>query len=399
MASASIPPRCPPSLRCGSCTWTRDATTPPIVLQLSPSFTHLHSLKLHALLSRAHLDALYELPALTSLDLAGCTVLGGDIALHNMPLVSLLEPVAAGAVIGKLHTLLCPLGEQRVTDIVAIVKAQKEAVLAYLRCDDSPLSEQCIVDLLALPSLTALEIHSHNIRWEQPPFAALASSTSPRPSRSLQRLRFVADHDLRDRAQDSLDVIDSMSSFLSRFQHLHVLDFTLPSSIAFTDVLLQLLQLNALRRLSMARNKSGANAGHRSSADDVFDFGGILERSQSAFPHLHSLTCRRVMDMDESALMVLLSGMPALRVLQVSESSLVGAGAVLAAAAFCPQLRSIALIACSQWLLEDEHWRRSVKQLERLHQRTYQLRSSSTIDFWAAQLALPITASVHRFGG
>ena len=336
-----------------------------IRFQLSPSFTRLHSLKLHALLSAAQLDAIYGLPALTSLDLAGCTVLGGDIALHNMPLVSLLEPTSATAVMGRLRTLLCPLGEQRVADIVAIATAQQQtAVLEYLRCDDSPLSEHCILDLLALPSLTALEIHTHNIRWEQPPFAALASSTSPPPSPSLQRLRFVADHDLRDRPQPPLAVIQSMSSFLLRFTHLHVLDCTLPSSVALTDVLSRLLQLSALRRLTIARNKSGA--AQRNESIHPFDLTSAIQRSESAFPLLHSFTCRRLMHMDESVLTVLLSNMPLLRVLHVSESPWIGSGAVLAASVFCSQLRSIVLLACSKFILEDEHWCRSESELQRV---------------------------------
>ena len=336
-----------------------------IVHQLSSSFNRLHSMKLHALLSAVHLEAIYSLPALTSLDLAGCTVLGGDIALHDMPLISLLEPAAAEAGITRLRALLCPLGEQRVADIIALVRAQKEtAVLEYLRCDDSPLSDQCMVDLLALPSLTALEIHSHNIRWEQPPFAALASSSSPPPSPSLQRLRFVADHDLRDPPQLPLVVIGCMSSFLARFRHLHVLDITLPSAISLTDVLSPLLQLSELRRLCIARNRSGA--GQRGETDDPAEIAGFLQRSEPAFPFLHSLTCRRIMHMDESVLIVLLAHMPQLHVLLVSESPWVGAGAVLAASAFCPQLRSIALLACSKFMLEDEHWRRSERQLQRI---------------------------------
>jgi len=317
-----------------------------ILLHFSPAFTCLHSLKLHALLSVGHLDAIYGLPALTSLDLSACTVLGGNIALHNMPLVSLLQPASATAGMGRLRTLLCPLGEQRVADIVALVRAQKEAaVLEYLRCDDSPLSDQCCVDLLSLPSLTALEIHSHNIRWDQPPFAALASANSPPPSPSLQRLRFVADHDLRDPPQPPAAVIESMTSFLARFRQLHVLDFTMPSSLPLTDVLPQLLQLSALRRLTIARNKSGAAA--RSDEEFPGDCAAILPHNQPAFPHLHSFTCRRVLHMDEAVLAAMLSQMPLLRVLQLSDIPLMGAGAVLAAAAFCPQVRSnTALTAC-----------------------------------------------------
>ena len=338
-----------------------------IVLHFSPSFARLHSVKLHALLSVVHLEALYGLPALTALDLAGCTVLRGDIALHNMPLVSLLEPASATAVIGRLRTLLCPLGEQRVADIVATVRAAKEAaVLEYLRCDDSPLPEQCIVDLLALPSLTALEIHSHNIRWEQPPFASLASSTSPAPSSSLQKLRFVADHDHGEPAHPAPNIDELMSSFLARFNMLHVLDLTLPSALALRDVLPVIAQLSALRRLSIARNKSGAGQVHGVSDNPLVELAGIVQRSQPAFPFLHSLSCHRVTQLEEKALIVLLSHMPMLRVLRVSESSYVGACAVLAASAFCPQLRSMTFIACSKLMLADEHWQQSERQLQRV---------------------------------
>ena len=341
-----------------------------IVLQLSAVYGSLHSVKLHALLSVAHLEAIYALPALTSLDLAGCTVLGGDIAIHTMPLVSLMQPPTAASAIGRLRALLCPLGEQRVADIVAVAKAQQHtASLEYLRCDDSPLTEQCIVDLLTLPSLTALEIQSHNIRWEQPPFATLASSTSPLPSPSLRRLRFVADHDLRDRPQTPQAIFDSMTSFLWRFRQLHVLDFTLPSSLPLTHILQQLMHLHALHRLTITRNKSGA--GQRlTTTHDPFDLDGDLTvlggGGQLAFPNLHTFVCRRVVDMDESALMLMLSQMPALEVLRVLESPLMGSGAVLACSAFCSQLRSMAVIACSKSMLADEHWLRCETLLERV---------------------------------
>ena len=321
-----------------------------IVLHFSASYTRLHSLKLHALLGASHLEAIYQLPALTSLDLSSCTVLAGPVALHNMPLLSLLDaaPPAAAATIGRLRTLLCPLGEQRVADIVAIVSAQKDkAVLEYIRCDDASLSEQCVLGILAIPTLTALEIHSHNVRWTQPPFAALASPDSPPPSPALQRLRFIADHDIRHPHDLLTAETQFVSSFLARFAQLHVLELSLPSYVALDDVLTPLLQLSALRRLTVTRIRSGA--GRRPEVDNPMLLADIRQRSQPAFPFLHSFTCRRI-DLAETTLMLLLAHMPLLRALHVLESPSVTPCLLLAAASFCPQLRSVALVGCNQQL-------------------------------------------------
>ena len=339
-----------------------------IGLQFTALFSVLESVKLHALLSSVHLEAIYGLPALTSLDLAGCTVLGGDVALHNMPLVSLLQPPSATACIGRLRTLLCPLGEQRVADIVAI--ARQGAVLEYLRCDDSPLTNDCIDGLLALPSLTALEVQSHNIRWDHPPFSGLASFTSPPPSASLRGLRFVADHDQqRDRPQLSQSaVLGLMGGLLARFSHLQVMELTLPSTLPLAELVPPLLQMVALRRLSLARTRSGLI----SAAADPFELAswraaGIGHSDRpAAFPVLHTLVCRRLHDLSECVLMVMMSQMPALSVLRVMQSPGVGSGGVLACMEFCPLLRSIALIGCSVGMLSLDSWHASQMLVQRV---------------------------------
>ena len=168
-----------------------------ITFAFSPLLTALHTVKLRALLTLSHVNAILSLPALLHLDLTGSSVINAADGQDIFPSESLTSSPLAACALPRLHTLCLPVGEQLLSSVCSLLSASSPPRLRFLRIDESPVSDDCVSSLLALPSLTALELHTHTVQWSRAPWLALADVAALPSSSSLRHLRFLGDHEAR----------------------------------------------------------------------------------------------------------------------------------------------------------------------------------------------------------
>ena len=324
-----------------------------ITFALSPSLTALHSVKLRALLTLSHVDAILSLPALQHLDLTGSSVINAAGGQDIFPSDSLTASPLAASALPRLHTLCLPVGEQLLSAICKLVSSSSPPCLRYLRIDESPVSDACVRSLLALPSLTALELHRHTVQWSSAPWQTLADSEAPPPSSSLRHLRFRGDHEAPTPVLPHAALLASMQGCLSRFQHLSSLDMSLPAQLRVSEIFSALLAMPGLQSLTLSRRSSNLAAGWPAPEPPCLHPASPLPSAWPCLPLLRRLSLSDLDDAAEDEVLLLLSQAPALTSCTFSYCNQVTVAVLPWLSSRCPELRWLLVSHCLAFALTD----------------------------------------------